>query len=145
MSGMTRLSERTDRRRDGARASAVLGWLLILLAMVSCCSLAETGAAAHHTTLRTAAATPALTPPPASAARIVVAVAADDRGVSSSCHGVSEHATPVVLPAQAAPVALPGSAVTAPAGRLAGAAGIRGPSNDAVGAVDHLRLQVQRI
>ncbi|MFE7388585.1 hypothetical protein [Streptomyces sp. NPDC057582] len=140
---MTRLSERTDRRRDGARAPAVLGWLLILLAMVSCCSLAETGAAAHHTTVRTA--TPALTPPPASAARIVVVVAPDDRGVSSSCHGLSEHATPVVLPAQAAPVALPGSAVTAPAGRLAGAAGIRGPSNDAVGAVDHLRLQVQRI
>ncbi|WP_327243195.1 hypothetical protein [Streptomyces sp. NBC_01320] len=144
---MTRLSERTDRRRDGARASAVLGWLLILLAMVSCCSLAETGAAAHHATVRTAtaAATPALTPPPASTARIVVVVAPDDRGVSSSCHGLSEHATPVVLPAQAAPVALPGSAVTAPAGRLAGAAGIRGPSNDAVGAVDHLRLQVQRI
>ncbi|MGW3654736.1 hypothetical protein ACWD6R_03000 [Streptomyces sp. NPDC005151] len=142
---MTRLSERTDRRRDGARASAVLGWLLILLAMVSCCSLAGTGAAAHHATVRTAAATPALTPSPASAARIVVAVAPDGRGVSSSCHGVSEHATPVVLPAQAAPVALPGSAVTAPVGRLAGAAGIRGPSNDAVGAVDHLRLQVQRI
>ncbi|MEW2490095.1 hypothetical protein [Streptomyces sp. NPDC048411] len=142
---MTRLSERTGPRRDGARASAVLGWLLILLTMVSCCSLAETGAAAHHATARTATATPALTPAPASAARIVVAVAPDDRGVSSSCHGVSEHATPVVLPAQAAPVALPGSAVTAPVGRLAGAAGIRGPSNDAVGAVDHLRLQVQRI
>ncbi|MEV0490569.1 hypothetical protein [Streptomyces atratus] len=142
---MIRLSERTDRRRDGARASAVLGWLLILLAMVSCCSLAETGAAAHHAAVRTAAATPALTPPPASATRIVVAVARDDRGVSSSCHGVSEHATPVVLPAQAAPVALPGPAVTAPVGRLVGAAGIRGPSNDAVGAVDHLRLQVQRI
>ncbi|MFE7712002.1 hypothetical protein ACFU6I_41040 [Streptomyces sp. NPDC057486] len=142
---MSRLSERTDRRRAGARASAVLGWLLIVLAMVSCCSLAETGAAAHHTTVRTATATATPASPPASTARIVVVVAPDDRGVSSSCHGLSEHATPVVLPAQAAPVALPGSAVTAPAGRLVGAAGIRGPSNDAVGAVDHLRLQVQRI
>ncbi|MEV7234062.1 hypothetical protein AB0N06_08740 [Streptomyces sp. NPDC051020] len=142
---MTRLSERTGRRRDGARASAVLGWLLIVVTMVSCCSLAKMGTTAHHATARTATAAPALTPVPASAARIVVAVASEDRGVSSSCHGVSEHATPVVMPAQAAPVALPGSAVTAPVGPLVGAAGIRGPSNDAVGTVDHLRLQVQRI
>jgi hypothetical protein len=73
-----------------------------------------------------------------------VAEAPGGRGAGSSCHGASEHATPVVLSPQSSPVALPTSTVAAPEGRLTGAAGIRGPSNDAAGAVDRLRLQVQR-
>ncbi|MET8328812.1 hypothetical protein [Streptomyces sp. NPDC005181] len=144
---MTRLSERTGARRGDARVSTVLVWLFALLAAVSCCSLAEPGAATHRTMTATAApaavTAPGATPPP-TARIVVVAEAAGGRGAGSSCHDVSEHATPVVLPAQAAPVALPASTVTAPEGRLTGATGIRGPSNDAVDAVDRLRLQVQR-
>ncbi|MFF5278342.1 hypothetical protein [Streptomyces sp. NPDC000133] len=146
---MTRFGERPYTRRGDVRVSAVLGWLFAVLAVVSCCSLAETGAAAHHATTATVTATPnPLTAPgatPPSTARIVVvAEAPGGRGAGSSCHGASEHATPVVLSSQAAPVALPTSTVAAPEGRLTGTAGIRGPSNDVAGAVDHLRLQVQR-
>lgn len=152
MSVMTRLGERPYARRGDVRVSAVLGWLFALLAVVSCCSLAETGAAAHHpmttTITATAAPTPVTAPgatAPSTARIVVVAEAPDGRGAGSSCHGASEHATPVVLSPQAAPVALATSTVAAPEGRLTGAAGIRGPSDDAAGAVDRLRLQVQRI
>lgn len=151
MSVMIRLGERPHARRGDVRVSAVLGWVFALLAVVSCCSLAETGAATHHvmtaTTTATATATPVTAPgtaPPPTARIVVVAEAPGGRGAGSSCHGTSEHATPVVLSPQAAPVALPTSTVAAPEGRLTGAAGIRGPSNDAGGAVDRLRLQVQR-
>ncbi|MFE7793960.1 hypothetical protein [Streptomyces sp. NPDC057460] len=146
---MTRFGERPYTRRGDVRVSAVLGWLFAVLAVVSCCSLAETGAAAHHATTAMVTATP--TPvtahgatPPSTARIVVVAEAPGGRGAGSSCHGASEHATPVVLSPQAAPVALPTSTVAAPEGRLTGAAGIRGPSNDGAGAVDRLRLQVQR-
>ncbi|MFD5061444.1 MULTISPECIES: hypothetical protein [unclassified Streptomyces] len=142
---MTRFGERPYTRRGDARVSAVLGWLFAVLAVVSCCSLAETGVAAHHA--MTATPTPLTAPgatPPSTARIVVVAEAPGGRGAGSSCHGTSEHATPVVLSPQAAPVALPTSTVAAPEGRLTGAAGIRGPSNDAAGAVDRLRLQVQR-
>ncbi|MCX5339445.1 hypothetical protein [Streptomyces atratus] len=142
---MNRLSERTHRRRQSAHASAVLGWLLVLLAMVSCCSVTAPGSASHQSGTRTAAADRAMTPVHAVAVRTVVADAPEDRGLGSSCHGTSEHATPVVLPGQSAPVALPGVTATAPVAPLTGAAAIRGPSNDAVREVDHLRLQVQRI
>ncbi|WP_406323177.1 hypothetical protein [Streptomyces sp. NBC_01637] len=142
---MTRFGERPYTRRGDVRVCAVLGWLFAVLAVVSCCSLAETGAAAHHATTATMTATPApVTAPPSTARIVVVAEAPGGRGAGSSCHGASEHATPVVLSPQAAPVALPTSTVAAPEGRLTGAAGIRGPSNDAAGAVDRLRLQVQR-
>lgn len=149
MSAMTRFGERPYTRRGDVRVSAVLGWLFAVLAVVSCCSLAETGAAAHHATTATMTATPAPVTapgatPPSTARIVVVAEAPGGRGAGSSCHGASEHATPVVLSPQAAPVALPTSTVAAPEGRLTGAAGIRGPSNDAAGAVDRLRLQVQR-
>ncbi|MFJ7946920.1 hypothetical protein ACIQ6K_25195 [Streptomyces sp. NPDC096354] len=148
---MTSLSERPYARRGDVRVSAVLGWLFALVAVVSCCSLTETGAAAHHVMTTTMTATAAPTPvtapgatPPPTARIVVVAEAPRGRGAGSSCHGTSEHATPVVLSPHAAPVALPTSTVGAPEGRLTGAAGIRGPSNDAAGAVDRLRLQVQR-
>ncbi|MET7525112.1 hypothetical protein ACFYSJ_32595 [Streptomyces sp. NPDC005248] len=146
---MTRFGERPYTRRGDVRVSAVLGWLFAVLAVVSCCSLAETGAAAHHATTATVTATPnpVTAPgatPPSTARIVVVAEAPGGRGAGSSCHGASEHATPVVLSSQAAPVALPTSTVAAPEGRLTGTAGIRGPSNDVAGAVDHLRLQVQR-
>ncbi|MFE4960657.1 hypothetical protein ACFRCW_43715 [Streptomyces sp. NPDC056653] len=142
---MTRFGERPYARRGDVRVSAVLGWLLALLAVVSCCSLAETDAATHHamTATPTPVTAPGATPPP-TARIVVVAEAPGGRGAGSSCHGASEHATPVVLSPQASPVALPISTVAAPEGRLTGAAGIRGPSNDAVGAVDRLSLQVQR-
>ncbi|MGW5275632.1 hypothetical protein ACWEQP_24250 [Streptomyces sp. NPDC004044] len=146
---MTRFGERPYTRRGDVRVSAVLGWLFAVLAVVSCCSLAETGVTAHHAMTETVTATP--TPvtapgatPPSTARIVVVAEAPGGRGAGSSCHGASEHATPVVLSPQAAPVALPASTVAAPEGRLTGAAGIRGRSNDAAGAVDRLRLQVQR-
>lgn len=149
MSVMTRFGERPYTRRGDARVSAVLGWLFAVLAVVSCCSLAETGVAAHHAMTATVTATPAPVTapgatPPSTTRIVVVAEAPGGRGAGSSCHGASEHATPVVLSPQAAPVALPTSTVAAPEGRLTGAAGIRGPSNDAAGAVDRLRLQVQR-
>ncbi|MFD8742005.1 hypothetical protein [Streptomyces sp. NPDC059616] len=139
---MNRLSERTHRRVRGIRASAVLGWLFVLLAMVSCCSI--TVPAAHGSGDHTAVAR-TFTPTHQALARIVVADSPEDRGVGSSCHGTSEHSTPVVLPGQSAPVALPGGTVVVPVAPLTGAASIRGPSNDAVREVDHLRLQVQRI
>ncbi|MFD7529922.1 MULTISPECIES: hypothetical protein [unclassified Streptomyces] len=139
---MNRPSERTHRRVRGIRASAVLGWLFVLLAMVSCCSI--TAPAAHGSNDHTAVAR-TITPTHQALARIVVADSPEDRGVGSSCHGTSEHSAPVVLPGQSAPVALPGGTVVVPVAPLTGAAAIRGPSNDAVREVDHLRLQVQRI
>ncbi|MFI5747800.1 hypothetical protein ACIBBE_18070 [Streptomyces sp. NPDC051644] len=152
---MNRLSERTHRRRQSAYASAVLGWLFVLLAMVSCCSiaapgssahqLAAPGSSAHRSGAHIAAAARAMTPAHPMVVRTVVADAPGDRGIGSSCHGTSEHATPVVLPGQSGPVALPAATATAPVAPLTGAAAIRGPSNDAVREVDRLRLQVQRI
>ncbi|WP_327371351.1 hypothetical protein [Streptomyces sp. NBC_01217] len=148
-------SERTHRRRHSALAPAVLGQLFVLLAMVSCCSVAAPDSSAHRMPApgffadqsgdRATAAARAMSPAQPVVVRAVVAHAPDDRGLGSSCHGTSEHATPVVLPGQSAPVTLPGPTVTAPLAPLTGAAAIRGPSNDAVREVDHLRLQVQRI
>ncbi|WP_405683117.1 hypothetical protein [Streptomyces sp. NBC_00057] len=151
---MNRLSERTHRRRQSAHVSAVLGWLFVLLAMVSCCSVAAAdssahrmatpGWASHHSGSPTAAAARATLAHPV-VVRTVVADASENRGMGSACHGTSEHAKPVILPGQSTPVALPGVTATAPVAPLTGAAAIRGPSNDAVREVDHLRLQVQRI
>ncbi|MFB6817060.1 hypothetical protein ACFCV8_21190 [Streptomyces sp. NPDC056347] len=138
---MEELDERTRRRARGTCASAVLGWVFVLLAMVSCCSVAVP--ASHGRTAHGTTADQTLTPVRAEPVRVVVADAPDDRGAGSSCHGSSEHATPVVLPAQSAPAALP--CVVAPAAPLTGAAAIRGPSNDAAHDVDRFRLQVQRI
>ncbi|MER5615575.1 hypothetical protein [Streptomyces sp. NPDC002215] len=140
---MTGLSEATRRRTQGTCASAVFGWLFVLFAMVSCCSI--TAPAAHASDIKPAAVARTITPTHQALARIVVADSPEDRGMGSSCHGSSEHSTPVVLPGQSAPAALPGATVTVPVAPLTGAAAIRGPSNDAVREVDHLRLQVQRI
>ncbi|MFF2961580.1 hypothetical protein ACFVT1_22220 [Streptomyces sp. NPDC057963] len=142
---MNTLSERTDRRRRSAHASAVPGLLFVLLALVSCCSIALPGSAAHHPGTPTPSVTRAMTPAHHVVVQTVVADAPEDRGIGSSCHGTSEHTAPVVLPGQGAPVGLPGATTTAPVAPLTGAAAIRGPSNDAVREVDHLRLQVQRI
>ncbi|MFD0026509.1 hypothetical protein [Streptomyces sp. NPDC058382] len=141
---MNRPSERTDRVR-GARASVVLGWVFVLLALVPCCSLASARSAGAHRDDASFAAPRAITPVPAVADLVVVADAPGDRGIGSSCHGATEHTTPIVLPGQPAPAASPSATAVLPAGLLTGAAGIRGPSNDAVGDVDRLRLQVQRI
>ncbi|WP_405749669.1 hypothetical protein [Streptomyces sp. NBC_00012] len=141
--GMNRLSERIHRRVRGTCTSAVLGWLFVLLAMVSCCSI--TAPAAHGSAPHPATVARTITPTHHALARIVVADAPEDRGTGSSCRGPSEHSTPVVLPGQSAPAALPGTPVAVPVAPLTGAAAIRGPSNDAVREVDHLRLQVQRI
>ncbi|MFJ9682376.1 hypothetical protein ACIRP2_30635 [Streptomyces sp. NPDC101194] len=138
-------SEGTRRRRQSVRASAVLGWLFVLLAVVSCCSMAAPGSTAHGAGTHVTAEARGMTPIHQVAVQAVVALAPDDRGTGSSCHGTSEHATPVVLPGQSAPAALPRTTATAPVAPLTGAAAIRGPSNDAVGEVDHLLLQVQRI
>ncbi|MFH8514584.1 hypothetical protein ACH4CE_05565 [Streptomyces gelaticus] len=140
---MNGLSEGIRRRTRGSCASAVSGWLFVLFAMVSCCSI--TAPAAHGSGAHPVAVARTITPTQQALARIVVADAPEDRGAGSSCHGTSEHSTPVVLPVQSAPAALPGTTVTAPVAPLTGAAAIRGPSNDAVRQVDHLRLQVQRI
>ncbi|MFD8689143.1 hypothetical protein [Streptomyces sp. NPDC059651] len=141
---MNWLSAYTDRRR--ARASVVLGWVLVLIAVASCCSpAAERSASAHHGP-----------PAPAAAPRItlaahvpaVVAVVADapgDRWPGSSCHGASEHSAPVVLPDRPGPASVPSATSVPASSQLTGGAAIRGPSNDAVRDVDHLRLQVQRI
>ncbi|MGN5635008.1 hypothetical protein [Streptomyces sp. AC154] len=141
---MNRLSGRTVRVRD-ARVPVLLGWLLVLLSVASCCSFHSAGPAAdpRHGAVPLSAFhsfTPAAA---ADEARVVVADAPRNRG--SSCHVAPDDATPVVLPAPPAPAALPCAPAVLPAGSLTGAAGIRGPSNDAVGDVDHLRLQVQRI
>ncbi|MER5276524.1 hypothetical protein ABT025_12300 [Streptomyces sp. NPDC002809] len=138
---MNWLSERTDRRRR-ARASVVLGWVFVLIAMVACCPPApgETSSPHHGPASVTAHLTSV-----AVSAPVVRADAPDSRGPGSSCHGASEHSAPVVLPGQPAPAALPSGAAPLLSAPLTGAAAIRGPSNDAVGEVDHLRLQVQRI
>ncbi|MGC5395873.1 hypothetical protein ACPXCP_08965 [Streptomyces sp. DT20] len=141
---MNRLSGRTVRVR-GARVPVLLGWLLVLLSVASCCSFNSAGPTAdpHHGTVPLSAFHSFTRAAVADEARVVVADAPRNRG--SSCHVAPDDATPVVLTAPPAPAALPCAPAVLPAGSLTGAAGIRGPSNDAVGDVDHLRLQVQRI
>ncbi|MFD6278242.1 hypothetical protein ACFWFI_22150 [Streptomyces sp. NPDC060209] len=143
MAAMTRASGRRDRRRSGNGLLVAPVWALMLVAVFLCCSPAATaspGAEASSVT-----ATRAFTPVPAAAASVVVADAPDERGIGSSCHGTADHSTAVVLPGHPAPVALPCPSAALGTAPLTGAAAIRGPSNDSVGAVDQLRLQVQRI
>ncbi|WP_307123908.1 hypothetical protein [Streptomyces sp. B1I3] len=140
---MTRTSGRTDRRRGGSALPASLGWVLVLVAVVFCCSPAA--ASAHHTDASPASAARTFTPVLAAPVSVVTADAPGERGIGSSCHGATNHSTPVVLPGPTAPVALPCPSAVAPPGPLTGGEAIRGPSDDGVGAVDHLRLQVQRI
>ncbi|MFF4178867.1 hypothetical protein [Streptomyces sp. NPDC001750] len=143
---MNRPSRPMHRRGPSAPVSVVLGWLFVLCALVSCCSVPTTGPAGHHFgAARAEAAARAMTPAHPAAVDTALALSPEQRGAGSSCHGKSEHTSPVVLPGQSAPMALPGSTATASAAPLTGAAAIRGPSNDAVREVDHLRLQVQRI
>ncbi|WP_175420734.1 hypothetical protein [Streptomyces griseus] len=139
---MTRTSGWTGRRRCGSALPASLGWVLTLMAVVLCCSPAA--AYAHHGDAAPVSHARALTPVP-TAASVVTADAPGERGIGSSCHGATNHSTPVVLPGPAAPVALPCPSAVAPPGPLAGAGGIRGPSDDGAGSVNRLRLQVQRI
>lgn len=141
---MNGLSARTDRRRSAA-ASAVLGWVCVLIALASCCWPTPAPHASAHAG-PASAATPRITlAVQVRAAPAAVAHAPGDRGIGSSCHGASEHSAPVLLPAQPAPAAIPSAAATVPSVPLTGGAAIRGPSNDGVDDVDHLRLQVQRI
>ncbi|MFD3656444.1 hypothetical protein [Streptomyces sp. NPDC058620] len=142
---MTRLSERTDRRRSGTRMPSAVGWVVVLLAMVSCCSLSTAAAAPPPGDARLAAPARAMTPTPETTASLVMAHAPDNRGMGSSCHGTSDHSSAVVLPGPPSLAGLPTALAPAPAVPLTGAAAIRGPSNDGVGAVDRLRLQIQRI
>ncbi|MDP5316589.1 hypothetical protein [Streptomyces poriferorum] len=141
---MNWLSERTERRRS-ARASVVLGWAFLLIALASCCWPTPGSSAAAHDGPASAAPSGITLAVQVPAARVVVADAPRDRGAGSSCHGDSEHSDPVVVPGQPAPAALPSAAPPLHPAPLTGAAAIRGPSNDAVGDVDRLRLQVQRI
>ncbi|MEU5660276.1 hypothetical protein ABZ802_32345 [Streptomyces sp. NPDC047737] len=143
MAAMTRDGVRTDRRRGTNSLPAALAWALILMAVFLCC--AHTAPASPRAEAPSTTAARAFTPAPSAVVSVVTADAPAERGVGSSCHGATDHSSAVVLPGPAAPAALPcGSAAprTAP---LSGAAVIRGPSNDGVHAVDHLRLQVQRI
>ncbi|MFC8229624.1 hypothetical protein [Streptomyces sp. NPDC057287] len=143
MAAMTGASGPTDRRRSGKGLPVALGWALMLVAMFLCCSPAATAAAPGVASSGNAAR--AFTPVPEAVVSVVVADAPDERGIGSSCHGVTDHSTAVVLPGHPAPVALPCPSAVLRAAPLTGAAAIRGPSNDSVDAVDRLRLQVQRI
>ncbi|MFI2779813.1 hypothetical protein [Streptomyces sp. ALB3] len=140
---MTRASAPTDRRRWAFGLSFVPVWALMLVAVLLGCSPAGTPSPHAGTPSATAART--FTPAPAAAASVVVADAPDEHGAGSSCHGTAGHTTAVVLPGHAAPATPPCPSAAPPAAPLTGAAAIRGPANDAVGAVDRLRLQVQRI
>ncbi|WP_185297311.1 hypothetical protein [Streptomyces finlayi] len=142
---MTRLSVRTDRRRSGTPVPAAVGWVLVLLATVFCCSLSTAAASSPSGDVRLTAAARAMTPAPETAASLVMAHAPDRGGVGSSCHGASDHSSAVVLPGPPALSGLPTVLAPAQAVPLTGGAAIRGPSNDGVGAVDRLRLQIQRI
>lgn len=124
--------------------------LFVLFAVVSCCSpgpLHESGAAgapAH----RTAGTATASAHPVSAVPHVPAPPTADSprgHGTGNSCHGTTEHTTPVVLPAPAAPASLPGDASAAHAVPLTGATAIRGPSDETAEAVDRHRLQVQRI
>ncbi|MEU3225702.1 hypothetical protein ABZ695_21410 [Streptomyces sp. NPDC006976] len=149
MCRVNRLSEGADRLR-GTGAPMVLAWVLILVALVSCCSSPPSG---EHASSHGFAPASEFAPPSAlapwtdlTAVRTVVADAPRHRGTGDSCHGTSEGSAPVVLSGQPAPAAVPSAAVAVlPARPLTGGTRIRGPSNDAVGDVDRLRLQVQRI
>ncbi|MEE1742178.1 hypothetical protein PUR49_37515 [Streptomyces sp. BE147] len=142
---MNRLSVRTDRRRGSMRTPASFGWVFVLLAMFFCCSLTTSAAAVPPAGAHGHAAAHAMTPTPEAAAARVVADAPGDRGMGTSCHGTSDHSKAMVLPGPSAPLALPSAVTVVPVAPLTGAAAIRGPANDGVRAVDHLRLQVQRI
>lgn len=143
MAAMNRRTERTDRRRGGVTPSVALGWVLALMAVFLCCSPSVT--AAPRADPPAASAVRAFTPVHAATLSVVTADAPGERGLGSSCHGATSHSAAVVFPGPGAPAALPCTSALPPSGRLTGAAAIRGPSNDGVGAVDHLRLQVQRI
>ncbi|MFF3831280.1 hypothetical protein ACFYXX_10995 [Streptomyces sp. NPDC002458] len=141
MAAMTGTSVRTNGRRSGNGLPVAAVWALMLVAVFFCCSPAP----APHGQAPSAAAARAFTPTPAAAASVVVADAPDERGVGSSCHGTVDHSTAVVLPGHPAPVALPCPSTALRTAPLTGGAAIRGPSDDSAGAVDHLRLQIQRI
>ncbi|MFF5897441.1 hypothetical protein ACFY8O_16105 [Streptomyces argenteolus] len=140
---MTRVSVGTDRRRGTDSLPVALAWALMLVAVFLCCS--HTAAPSPRDGAPSTATDVALTPGPSAAVSVVTADAPAERGVGSSCHGATDHSSAVVLPGPTAPVALPCGAATPRTAPLSGAAVIRGPSNDGVHAVDHLRLQVQRI
>ncbi|MFC5174283.1 hypothetical protein [Streptomyces mutomycini] len=140
---MTRVSGWTDGRRGCTALPVTLGWALMLVAVILCCSPATTASPGAEASPVTGAR--AFTPVASEAASVVVANAPDERGIGSSCHGTADHSTAVVLTGHPAPAALPCPSAALRTVPLTGAAAIRGPSNDSVGAVDPLRLQVQRI
>uniref|UniRef100_A0AAU3GQD4 Secreted protein n=1 Tax=Streptomyces sp. NBC_01401 TaxID=2903854 RepID=A0AAU3GQD4_9ACTN len=135
----------THWRRSGNGLLVAPVWALLLVAAFFCWSPAAT-AAPHATPSMTATtADTAFTPVPPATASVVVVDSPDERGVGTSCHGTVDHSTAVVLPGHPAPVSLPCPSVALRTAPLTGASVIRGPSNDGVGAVDQLLLQVQRI
>lgn len=141
MCGMNRVSKGAERLR-GTGAPVVLAWLFVLVALVSCCA-PQSGR--PHSSPEYAPASALATLTDLTVVRVVVADSPGDRGVGDSCHDAPEHSAPVVLPAQPGPAAVPSAAVALlPHRPLTGGGSIRGPSNDAVGEVDPLRLQVQR-
>ncbi|MFJ8571267.1 hypothetical protein [[Kitasatospora] papulosa] len=142
MAAMTRVRTRTDRRRSGNGLLTAPVWALMLLAVFLCCSPAAT--AAPRAEAPSASAVRAFTPVQAPAVSVVVADAPDERGIGSSCHGPVDHTSAVVLPGHPAPLAPPCPSASSRTAPLTGADAIRGPSNDSVGSVDQLRLQVQR-
>ncbi|MFD9292184.1 hypothetical protein ACFWBV_28680 [Streptomyces sp. NPDC060030] len=141
MAAMTRASARTDRRRSGNGPLTAPVWALMLLAVLLCCSPAGVPPRAEAPS---ATALRAFTPVDAPAASVVVADAPDERGIGSSCHGPVDHSTAVVLPGHPAPLALPCPSASPRTAPLTGAVAIRGPSNEGVGSVDRISLQIQR-
>ncbi|TRV78854.1 hypothetical protein FKN01_11750 [Streptomyces sp. 130] len=138
---MNRVSEGAERLR-GTGAPVALAWLFVLVTLVSCCA---TQPVRPHPSPEFAPASALATQTDLTVVRVVTADAPGDRGVGDSCHDASQHSAPVVLPAQPGPAAVPSTAVALlPHRPLTGGESIRGPSNDAVGEVDPLRLQVQR-
>ncbi|MEU8708850.1 hypothetical protein [Streptomyces sp. NPDC048565] len=140
---MSSASGWTHRRRSGNGPLVAPVWALLLVAAFFCWSPAAT-AAPHEAPSTTA--TTAFAPAPAATVSVVVVDSPDERGMGgTSCHGTVDHSTAVVLPGHPAPVSPPCPSVAVRTAPLTGASAIRGPSNDSVGAVDQLLLQVQRI
>lgn len=128
-----------------SRAAAAVRAVL-LLAVVLCCppgASASTDGPSAAANPGVPAVSPARTP--AHPAENFEVRAYAPAGLGSSCHGSFGHTAAALLPALSAPAALPHPDGVSPAAPRPGAASIRGPSHDAVQAVDRLRLQVQRI
>ncbi|WP_406144173.1 hypothetical protein [Streptomyces sp. NBC_01012] len=142
---MSSASGWTHRRRSGNAPLVAPVWALLLVAAFFCWSPAATAAPHGAPSTPAAAGATAFTPAPVATVSVVVVDSPGERGMGTSCHGTADHSTAVVLPGHPAPASLPCPSVALRTAPLTGASVIRGPSNDSVGAVDQLLLQVQRI